>query len=130
MPEEGIDGGRAEGGGGEEQKCRNVMNNIKREGKIYKQGIDDKREERKVRKAGSTKTRRCKTAEWEVGGIMGRKTRLIENRKINLCSSEGLNSTVESGSINLVLPQSASRSTAEYLRFEPLVEEPRLVGPA
>lgn len=40
-----------------------------------------------------------------------------EQKKNNLCSSEGLNSPVESGSINLVLPQSASRSTAEYLRF-------------
>lgn len=116
-------------GGGEEQKCRNVMNNVKREGKIYKRGIDDKREERKVRKAGSTKTRRCKTAEWEVGGIMGRTTRLIENRKRNLCSSEGLDGTVESGSINLVLPQWASRSTAEYLRVEPSVQQPRLIGP-
>lgn len=57
---------------------------------------------------------------------MGRQTRLRENRKINLCSSEGLNSPVESGSINLVLPQSASRSTADCLRF---VEEPRLIGP-
>lgn len=42
-------------GGGVVERNRNVMNNIKGEGKIHKQGIDDKREERKLREAVNTK---------------------------------------------------------------------------
>lgn len=102
------------------QKCRNVINN--RQGKIYKLGIDDKREARKL---WSREHKKTEMQDCRVGGGRGNgeKRRLIENKKITLSSSEGLNSFAESGCANLVLPQSASLQT--ICVFEPFMEEQR-----
>lgn len=102
-----------EGGWG--QKWQNVINNMKKEGEIYKHGIDGRGGEGRLRGAGNTE----EAAGWEVGAIMGKRRGCwrTKKKKTGLCSSKGLNSLVESGCANLVLPPPASRSAAEYPTF-------------